>query len=330
VNVDLAAQGTNILSTIPVADGSYDTFDGTSMATPHVAGAAALLFARIPSATAADVKSALLLGTRRVASLNGFVATAGILDANAALRIASTPIPDTTIVSGPPAATNSTTANFAIQASSGALGGVTFECALDGAAFASCTSTPSFDRLGDGSHTLLARARDGLGRADPTPATWSWMIDMTPPQTTITSRPRARSRISTARFGFTSPDPTARFNCAVGRGSFRPCASPLTLRRLALGLHTFSVRAVDSVGNADPTPARVTWRVLGCIVPRVGGKTVAGARRALRKAGCRLGRVTRAASAIRRGRIVRQRPRPGARKPAGTRVSVVVSRGRRP
>jgi subtilisin family serine protease len=329
VNVDLAAPGTTILSTIPVADGSYDTFDGTSMATPHVAGAAALLWSRAPSATVADVRSALLLGARRVASLNGLVASGGILDANVALRIMATPIPDTTIVSGPPVATNSTAASFTVQASSGALGGVTFECSLDGAPFASCSSTPSFDRLGEGSHALLARARDGVGRADPTPAAWSWRIDVTPPGTTITARPRARSRSSTARFRFASPDPTARFTCAIGRRSFRPCTSPVWLRRLALGPHTFRVRAVDAVGNIDPTPARVAWRVLGCVVPHLAGKTMVGARRALTKAGCRLGRVGRAYSTTRRGRIVRQKPRPGAHKPPGARVTVVVSRGRR-
>jgi subtilisin family serine protease len=325
VNVDLAAPGTNILSTIPVADGSYDTFDGTSMATPHVVGAAALLWSRVPSANVADVRSALLLGARHVVSLNGLVAGGGILDANLALRVLSTPIPDTTIASGPPVVTKSTAASFTVQASSGALGGATLECALDGAAFSSCTSAPSFERLVEGSHTLVARARDGVGRADPTPAAWSWRIDVTPPQTTITARPPARTRRATARFRFGSPDPTARFSCAIGRRSFRPCTSPLTLRRLAIGRHTFRVRAVDAVGNIDPTPARAAWRVLGCVVPRLSGKTVASARRALSKAGCRLGRV----SGTRAGRIVRQKPRPGVRKPAGTRVSVVVSRGRR-
>lgn len=58
-DVDIAAPGVNILSTVPGDD--YDgAFSGTSMASPHVAGAAALFMATHPNATPAQVKSALL------------------------------------------------------------------------------------------------------------------------------------------------------------------------------------------------------------------------------------------------------------------------------
>ena len=59
---DLAAPGGQILSaTLPEAAGEpFAVFDGTSMATPHVAGAAALLVARHPAWSPADVKSALM------------------------------------------------------------------------------------------------------------------------------------------------------------------------------------------------------------------------------------------------------------------------------
>jgi subtilisin family serine protease len=57
-SVDLAAPGVSILSTWPGSD--YNVLSGTSMATPHVAGAAALLWSRNPSLTVAEVKAALL------------------------------------------------------------------------------------------------------------------------------------------------------------------------------------------------------------------------------------------------------------------------------
>jgi secreted trypsin-like serine protease len=79
------------------------------------------------------------------------------------------------------------------------------------------------------------------------------------------------------------------------------------------------------VEQPQPVP-----RVVRCVVPRLKGRTLAGARTALTRAHCRLGRVTRAySSRVRAGRVVLQRPVAGRRLARGTRVTVVVSRGRR-
>jgi hypothetical protein len=58
---DVAAPGLNVLSSVPAREGSWAVFSGTSMASPHVAGAAALLRQRHPSWTVEQVKSALVL-----------------------------------------------------------------------------------------------------------------------------------------------------------------------------------------------------------------------------------------------------------------------------
>jgi subtilisin family serine protease len=56
---DVAAPGVAVLSAVPRAQGLYAAFSGTSMASPHVAGGAALLLQRHPGWSVADVKSAL-------------------------------------------------------------------------------------------------------------------------------------------------------------------------------------------------------------------------------------------------------------------------------
>jgi len=97
-NVDLSAPGVHVLSTYDVnqddanPDGDYVALlDGTSMASPHVVGAAAVLESYNPALTAAQ-KAALLIGhTKAFAPANTKVLGTGILDLAAALAAAPTP-----------------------------------------------------------------------------------------------------------------------------------------------------------------------------------------------------------------------------------------------
>lgn len=85
-NVDIAAPGVGILSTVP--GGGYESVGGTSMATPQVAGAAGLVAAANPSLGSRRIRSILLASANRLGGLLGLVAT-GQLDAHAAVDLAT-------------------------------------------------------------------------------------------------------------------------------------------------------------------------------------------------------------------------------------------------
>jgi hypothetical protein len=82
--------------------------------------------------------------------------------------------------------------------------------------------------------------------------------------------------------------------------------------------------------SVSPSASTGTVGVARCAVPDVRRRTVTRARAMLSARRCGLGRITRAYSPkVRKGRIVRQSRRPGARLPRGTSVNVAVSRSRR-
>ncbi len=92
--VNLAAPGVDIYSTLP--GGNYGYLSGTSMATPEVAGVAALAWAADPNATVAQVRSALLQGVNKIPSLAGKVSSGGCLNAYNTLKLLTAPSPTPT------------------------------------------------------------------------------------------------------------------------------------------------------------------------------------------------------------------------------------------
>lgn len=73
--VDCAAPGDNIYSTVPTSMGSYDTYSGTSMATPVIAGVAALIMAQNPSLTNTQVNSLIISNGNSYSPYYGSLAT---------------------------------------------------------------------------------------------------------------------------------------------------------------------------------------------------------------------------------------------------------------
>jgi hypothetical protein len=188
--------------------------------------------------------------------------------------------PETTIESKPPDPSGSPSASFAYASNEP---GSSFECELDGAAFATCPIAGiGYGGLADGSHTFQVRAIDPSGNVDPTPAGYSFEVVLAAPvsapppvlaqpilavtaprapSTLIGAKPPARTHDRTPTFRFRSDAPRASFQCKLDGAPYRPCRSPFTTARLAPGAHTFRVRAL-AAGMRDRTPALVPFRVL--------------------------------------------------------------------
>lgn len=86
-SVDVGAPGEDILSTVPTwwNPPFYDWFSGTSMATPHASGLAALILAQHPADTARQVKNLILNTVDPIPALAGMVLTGGRINAHNAL-----------------------------------------------------------------------------------------------------------------------------------------------------------------------------------------------------------------------------------------------------
>jgi hypothetical protein len=190
--------------------------------------------------------------------------------------------PQTTIVAKPTDPSTSSSAAFAYESTEP---GSTFECSLDGAAFASCPAGgAAYSGLANGSHSFQVRAVDADHNTDPSPAGYTFTVAVevaptsnppagsspataappapaTAPQTILGGKPAARTRDRTPTFRFRSDAPGAGFECALDRGPFKPCRSPFTTKKLSFGPHTLSVRAVAG-GAPDRTPARFAFRVV--------------------------------------------------------------------
>ena len=229
-------------------------------------GSRLLLASESARSIEADVQGSTLAVTGDgIADFQAFAPTAVALTINGLPASASKsagvvrypPIPPTVaIVSSPAALTNRTTATFAVASN---VDEATFSCTVDSSAPATCSTSASYEALADGSHTFAVTARDAMGSTS-APASFTWLVDATPPTVSITSAPASLTRQADATFSFSSSEAGSSFTCKLDAREPAPCTSPASYAALLDGAHVFTAIATDSAGNVS-APASSSWNV---------------------------------------------------------------------
>jgi len=162
--------------------------------------------------------------------------------------------PDTTISSGPANPSNDNSATFAFVGSASA---VAFDCQLDDGIYTPCASPTGYSDLSKGSHTFRVRAIDSRGLADLSAAEFTWTVNASALDVTLSTTPTNPTTSRSATFAFTGNGSSVE--CRLDDATFTACTSPQQYTGLANGEHTFEVRARsgDTVGAA----ARFAWTV---------------------------------------------------------------------
>ena len=242
--VDIAAPGTSILST--ANGGGYAWMDGTSLASPFVAGAAALLRSRRPLLGQSALVEQLLRGRTPLAGdWSGKTSGGRMFSAGRSLSVK----PLTPVISKAPDTVGGSRASFSFFGESG----IPFLCSLDGAPWKQCSSPASFDSLLAGEHTFRVRHRDLYGLlSDPVSYTWQVSALPAPVISAVPAYIASRSLLVTL-------SGQGNITCRLDFGPWQDCGSSLSLSGLSTGLH--SLQAFQTIdGQQSPTTV-ITWKV---------------------------------------------------------------------
>jgi subtilisin family serine protease len=180
--VDIFAPGSSITSSWNTNDTATNTISGTSMATPHVAGVAALYLEGTPGALPATVNAAVVSAAtpNKVTSPGTGSPNRLLYSLFGVVPPGDTTPPDTTITSGPAdsSVTTDATPTFGFTSSET---GSTFECQDDNGAWAACVSPSDRGPFSNASHTFRVRAKDASGNVDTTPAQRTFTVNAAAP-----------------------------------------------------------------------------------------------------------------------------------------------------
>ena len=155
------------------------------------------------------------------------------------------------ISQSPGAFTNSRNVSVSFSGTDEGVAITNFECRLDSANFASCSSPVAYSGLADGSHTISIRGRDTAGNMS-SPINVNWTVDTVLPTISITQSPMSSTTQTSANFSFTATDASSGVSsqeCQLDNQSYQACSMTANFSGLSVGTHVFRVRAVDRAGN---------------------------------------------------------------------------------
>jgi len=135
-------------------------------------------------------------------------------------------------------------------------------CSLDSAAFASCRSPYNMTNLSLSSHSVQLYAQDAAGNKSST-QTVSFSVSLSAPTVAISQMPLAFTNATSASFSFSgisSSNTIASYRCSMDNNVFTACSSPQSYSSLVEGSHSFSVKAIDALGQAS-SPASYSFSV---------------------------------------------------------------------
>lgn len=163
-----------------------------------------------------------------------------------------TTIPVVRITQAPSNPSTSKSATFAFDGTDGLVALTYFECSLDGAAYAVCSSPKNYTNLSEGSHTFSVKGKDAANNYS-APASYTWNIDSVRPSIVITQAPPTPTKDLNAHFAFTVTDAglgIETIKCQLDAGLAVNCSDTMDYTALANGIHTFKVTATDKAGNS--------------------------------------------------------------------------------
>ncbi|MEQ1896439.1 MAG: S8 family serine peptidase [Vicinamibacterales bacterium] len=271
--VDLAAPGVGIYSSTP--GNQYSSYSGTSMATPHVTGAAALYRSVNPSATAAQIRSAILATVTPTAALSGMVATGGRLNVCGLLGVAGcTPPP----VVAPPTnllvtGVTGLAVSLSWNASSGADSYNVLRSTTSGGPYTlvapGVVATSSVDTVpAAGTYYYVVQAVDGINTSassNQVSASPGVQVPAAPSNLTVTV-PKGKKQLSLSWPVSSGATSYSIYRCVgtCGTATVPPfsalgsvTATSVTVTGLQSGVrHYFYVRAVNAAGAGAPSPIK--------------------------------------------------------------------------